>query len=57
MLFRSHIDVVDRDIPNEDSNDVQLDPSSLFEPNHFPGKDRLEDGIHATYGVRAGLQG
>lgn len=52
-----NIDDIDGSIPNEDSQDVQLDASNLFEPNRFPGKDRLEDRTHATYGVRTGLYG
>jgi LPS-assembly protein len=42
-------------IPNEDSQDVQIDASNLFEPNRFPGYDRLEDQSRLTYGMRAGL--
>jgi LPS-assembly protein len=52
-----HVNVEDGDIPNEDSQDVQLDASNLFEPNRFPGLDRLEDGTHITYGARTGLYG
>ncbi|HEY8191768.1 MAG TPA: LPS assembly protein LptD [Alphaproteobacteria bacterium] len=52
-----HVNVEDSDIPNEDSQDVQLDASNLFEPNRFPGLDRLEDGTHVTYGARTGLYG
>lgn len=44
-------------IPNEDSQDVQIDTANLFESNRFPGYDRIEDGIRATYGLRAGLYG
>ncbi|HEY8189826.1 MAG TPA: LPS assembly protein LptD, partial [Micavibrio sp.] len=44
-------------IPNEDSQDVQLDASNLFEPDRFPGLDRVEDQSHATYGVRTGVYG
>lgn len=44
-------------IPNEDSQDVQIDAGNLFEPNRFPGMDRLEDRAHATYGVRTGAYG
>ncbi len=51
------IDDVDSNIPNEDSQDAQLDASNLFELNRFPGKDRLEDRTHATYGVRTGVYG
>lgn len=45
------------DIPNEDSNDVFLDSNNLFNPNRFPGLDRIEDETHATYGVRTGYYG
>ncbi|MES2729689.1 MAG: LPS assembly protein LptD [Pseudomonadota bacterium] len=47
-------DLDDEDIPNEDSQDAQIDISNLFEPNRFPGLDRIEDSTHATYGVRTG---
>lgn len=47
-------DLDDEDIPNEDSQDAQIDSSNLFEANRFPGIDRVEDGNHATYGVRTG---
>lgn len=43
------------DIPNEDSQDVQIDVSNLFDANRFSGLDRVEDNVHVTYGVRAGL--
>jgi LPS-assembly protein len=42
-------------IPNEDSNDIQLDAANLFNGNRFPGIDRIEDGSRVTYGVRTGL--
>jgi LPS-assembly protein len=45
------------DIPNEDSLDVQLDASNLFEASRFPGLDRVEDDMRATYGIRAGVYG
>lgn len=44
-------------IPNEDSQDFILDPSNLFEPNRFPGYDRIEDRSHVTYGMRTGWYG
>lgn len=47
----------DGDVPNEDSQDFTLDPTNLFEPNRFPGYDRIEDRTHMTYGVRTGLYG
>lgn len=45
------------DIPNEDSQDVQLDASNLFETNRFPGLDVVEDQSRVTYGLRTGLNG
>ncbi|MFP4313433.1 MAG: LPS-assembly protein LptD [Alphaproteobacteria bacterium] len=45
----------DDNIPNEDSQDIQLDASNLFEPNRFPGLDRVEDQSRVTYGLKTGL--
>lgn len=45
------------DIPNEDSEDVFLDSNNIFNPNRFPGYDRVEDETHATYGIRTGYYG
>ena len=45
------------DIPNEDSQDVQLDSSNLFTANRFPGADLVEDRSRVTYGVRSALNG
>jgi len=45
------------DIPNEDSQDVQIDASNLFEPNRFPGLDVVEDQSRVTYGFRTGING
>jgi LPS-assembly protein len=42
-------------IPNEDSQDVELDPGNLFTGNRYPGIDRMDDGSRITYGFRAGL--
>ncbi|MEM9470096.1 MAG: LPS assembly protein LptD [Pseudomonadota bacterium] len=47
----------DDNIPNEDSQDVFIDPLTLFELNRFPGYDVVEDKSHATYGIRTGLFG
>lgn len=44
-------------IPNEDSQDVQIDASNLFEANRFPGLDRVEDETHLTYGMKTGIYG
>ncbi len=43
------------DIPNEDSQDVSIDMTNLFNANRFPGYDRIEDEASTTYGVRTGL--
>lgn len=48
---------LDADIPNEDSQDVQIDASNLFEANRFPGRDLIEDSSHVTYGMRTGIFG
>lgn len=45
---------VNNDIPNEDSQDVQIDASNLFESNRFPGFDRIEDKSKITGGFRTG---
>lgn len=42
------------DIPNEDSQSVELDDTNLFEANRFPGLDRVEEGPRVAYGVRFG---
>ncbi|MBU0800680.1 MAG: LPS-assembly protein LptD, partial [Alphaproteobacteria bacterium] len=53
----TNIDVDDNSIPNEDSQDVQIDSTNLFEPNRFPGLDRIEDRSRVTYGLRSGVYG
>lgn len=45
----------DTKIPNEDSQDAQIDTTNIFEANRFPGLDRVEDKSHITYGSRAGI--
>ncbi len=45
------------DIPNEDSQDVQIDPNNIFSSDRFPGLDRIEDRSNVTYGMRTGLYG
>lgn len=46
-----------KNVPNEDSLDVQLDTTNLFDANRFPGDDRQEDGVRANYGVKTALHG
>ncbi len=48
-------DINKDNIPNEDSQDVQIDALGLFEANRFPGIDGVEDQSHVTYGMRTGL--
>ncbi|HYI68938.1 MAG TPA: LPS assembly protein LptD, partial [Skermanella sp.] len=45
------------DIPNEDSQDIELSPTNLFRANRFPGVDRLDSGTRVTYGVNTGVYG
>ena len=40
------------EIPNEDSQDTELDELSIFTLNRFSGLDRWEEGPRATLGVR-----
>jgi LPS-assembly protein len=44
-------------IPNEDSQDVELDPTNLYDADRYPGYDRIEGGSHVDYGMRTGLYG
>lgn len=44
----------DDEIPNEDSRDFEFDDTSLFEPNRFPGFDRVQGGTSVAYGLRFG---
>lgn len=44
-------------IPNEDSQDLEFDETNLFRTNRFTGTDRLEGGLRAAYGLRAGIFG
>ena len=46
---------VDARIPVEDSETLELDESSLFRIDRFPGYDLLEGGLRLTAGVRATL--
>ncbi len=42
-------------IPNEDSQSFQFDESDLFQPNRFPGLDRVDGGQRVDYGLHAGF--
>ncbi|MEH6756260.1 MAG: LPS assembly protein LptD [Parasphingorhabdus sp.] len=42
-------------IPNEDSRSVELEDTNLFSLNRFPGYDRYEDNVRATYGLEWNL--
>ncbi|SIO07130.1 LPS-assembly protein [Parasphingorhabdus marina DSM 22363] len=42
-------------LPNEDSRAVDLEDTNLFSLNRFPGYDRYEDNVRASYGVEWNL--
>ncbi len=42
-------------LPNEDSRSVDLEDTNLFALNRFPGYDRYEDDVRATYGLEWNL--
>ncbi len=43
---------IDPRIPNEDSQIVELDQTTLFQDNKFPGYDLYEGGLRASLGMR-----
>ncbi len=43
--------ITDEVVPNEDSTAVEFDEVSLFEFNRFSGRDRLESGWRANFGL------
>jgi LPS-assembly protein len=47
---------LDPRIPNEDAETIELDESSLFRVDRFPGYDLLEGGLRLTAGVRTTLR-
>lgn len=57
LTVAPNVNSEDNAIPNEDSEDAQIDALNLFNPNRFPGKDRIEDQSRATYGLRTGFYG
>lgn len=57
LHLSSDIDESDADIPNEDSQDVQLDYTNLFSDSRFPGFDVIEDRSRVTYGLNTGIYG
>jgi LPS-assembly protein len=44
-------------IPNEDSQDLELDDTNLFSENRYPGRDRVDDGMRIVYGINNALYG
>ncbi|MDZ5647767.1 LPS-assembly protein LptD [Nitrospirillum sp. BR 11828] len=46
-----------RDLPNEDSEDIEFDSTNLFRLSRYPGVDLLDGGQRVTYGIRAGVYG
>lgn len=55
QLSASTTSDLDPRIPNEDSQQVELDASSLFRIDRFPGFDLYEGGARFTAGARATL--
>ncbi len=47
---------LDPRIPNEDSQTLELDETSLFRMDRFPGYDLMEGGVRFTAGARATLR-
>jgi LPS-assembly protein len=47
---------LDPRIPNEDSQTLELDETSLFRMDRFPGQDLMEGGLRFTAGARATLR-
>ncbi len=47
---------LDPRLPNEDSETIELDESSLFRVDRFPGYDLLEGGLRFTAGARTTLR-
>jgi LPS-assembly protein len=46
-----------QNIPNEDSQDLEFDDTSLFSDDRFPGLDRVETGPRLNYGLKGSLFG
>ena len=44
-------------IPNDDSQDVELDDANLFARNRFNGRDRIDEGTRLVYGLRTAFFG
>ncbi|WP_158043788.1 LPS-assembly protein LptD [Skermanella pratensis] len=58
VSFTTSPNIDDQDnIPNEDSQDIELTAYNLFRPNRFPGVDRLDSGTRVTYGAKTGFYG
>ncbi|KPF73945.1 organic solvent tolerance protein [Brevundimonas sp. AAP58] len=47
---------LDPRIPNEDAETIELDESSLFRVDRFPGYDLMEGGLRLTAGVRSTIR-
>ncbi len=47
---------IGRNIPNEDSLDMEFTDANLFSINRFPGIDRTEGGLRANVGVHGNWQ-
>ncbi len=44
-----------KNIPNEDSQDIEFSDLNMFEDNRFRGLDRVESGARLYYGLRGGF--
>lgn len=56
QLSASTTTELDPRIPNEDSQTLELDETSLFRLDRFPGYDLLEGGVRFTLGGRATIR-
>jgi LPS-assembly protein len=54
LTLSNNLDNQNRNVPNEDSQDIQIDYSNIFNENRFPGLDQIEDDTRLTYGANTG---
>ena len=55
VAFTASAQTNEDDIPNEDSQDIQLDALNLFSANRYPGEDLQDSGTRVTYGLGGGI--
>lgn len=51
LLQLAWADASDADVPNEDSRLVEFDEGNLLALDRFPGRDRVEEGVHLNVGL------